>query len=97
MQLRWSEEAAADLERVSDYLFKYTPSRAGELVATLYSAPDVLLRFPHRGRPGRVPGTRELVLTPLPYLIVYCVREDGHNTTVQRSNDYRDVIIVSHT
>jgi plasmid stabilization system protein ParE len=32
MQLRWTEEAAADLERIADYLFKHAPDRAARLV-----------------------------------------------------------------
>ena len=42
MELRWTEEAAADL-----------------------------LTFPYRGREGKKEGTRELVLSPLPYIVVY--------------------------
>jgi len=36
----------------------------------------LLLEFPHRGRPGKKTGTRELVISALPYLIVYTVRGD---------------------
>jgi plasmid stabilization system protein ParE len=28
MQLRWSEEAASDLERITNYLFEETPQHA---------------------------------------------------------------------
>ena len=76
MQLRWTEEAAADLERITDYLFAHAPERAQELVRTIYEAPAGLLKFPHRGRPGKKEGTRELVLSPLPYIVIYAVRED---------------------
>ncbi len=77
MQLRWTEKAANDLERIADYLFQHTPEHASELVRRLYEAPAALLRFPHRGRLGRKDGTRELVLSPLPYIIVYTVRGDA--------------------
>ena len=53
MQLRWSEEAAADLERITNYLFEETPQHAPELVRAIYNAPQALLTFPHRGRPGK--------------------------------------------
>jgi toxin ParE1/3/4 len=76
MQLRWTQEAATDLERIADYLFDHAPDRAEELVHTLYDAPATLLRFPQRGRPGRKEGTRELVVSPLPYLLVYAVRDE---------------------
>jgi len=46
------------------------------LVRTVFDAPAALLIFPHRGRPGKKEGTRELVLSPLPYIVVYAVRGD---------------------
>jgi plasmid stabilization system protein ParE len=63
MQLRWSKEAADDLERISNYLFEETPQHAPELVRAIYKAPSALLTFPRRGRPGKKGSTRELVLT----------------------------------
>jgi toxin ParE1/3/4 len=76
MQLRWTREAAADLERIADYLFQQVPERAAELVRAVYDAPALLLEFPHRGRPGKKAGTRELVISALPYLVVYTVHGD---------------------
>ncbi len=76
MQLRWTEDAANDLERIADYLESHAPDRAPALIRVVYDAPAVLLTFPHRGRPGKREGTRELVLSPLPYVIVYAVRGD---------------------
>jgi toxin ParE1/3/4 len=68
MDLRWTEDAAADLERI--------------LVTKIFNAPGDLLIFPNRGRPGKMPGTRELVLTPLPYLVVY--RIEGESIQILR-------------
>lgn len=76
MQLRWTEQAADDLERIADYLLTHVPDRAPELIRAVYDAPTALLTFPNRGRPGKLAGTRELVLTPLPYVVVYAIRED---------------------
>jgi ParE toxin of type II toxin-antitoxin system, parDE len=36
-----------------------------------------LLMFPNRGRLGKKEGTRELVMSPLPYIVVYTVRGDA--------------------
>ena len=71
MELRWTEEAAADLEHITDYLFQNAPERAAELVRGIYNAPAALLTFPYRGRAGKKEGTRELVLSSLPYIVVY--------------------------
>ena len=76
MHLRWSEAAAADLERIADYLFVHAPTRAPGLVRSIYEAPEALLSLPHRGRPGKKAGTRELLLSPLPWIVVYTVRDD---------------------
>ena len=70
MELRWTQEAAADLERIAEYLFEHTPERAERLVRALYDAPATLLTFPNRGRLGKKEGTRELVMLPLPYIVV---------------------------
>jgi len=48
MRLRWSEEAAGDLERITNYLFEETPRHAPELVRAIYNAPQPLLQFPRR-------------------------------------------------
>jgi len=76
MELRWTEEAAADLERITDYLFDKTPVHAPELARAIYNAPTALLSFPYLGRVGKKQGTRELVLAPLPYLMVYRISGD---------------------
>jgi plasmid stabilization system protein ParE len=70
MKVRWTEAAALDLERIAAYLFENALGRAETLVREIYSAPSSLLTFPHRGRPGKKRGTRELVLSPLPYIVV---------------------------
>ena len=77
MQVRWTEDAYSDLEAAAQYLFEHAGDRAGELVRALYEAPLSLTRFPARGRPGRKHGTRELILTSLPYFIVYRISDDA--------------------
>lgn len=76
MQLRWTEQAADDLEAITDYLFENAPEHAERIVRTLYHAAPSLVEFPYRGRPGRKEGTQELLLLPLPYVIVYNVQAD---------------------
>jgi toxin ParE1/3/4 len=76
MQLRWTEEAAADLDEIADYLFEQTPVHAGRIVLDIYNSPEILTSFPLRGRLGRKAGTRELVLPSLPYILIYTVSDD---------------------
>ncbi len=79
MQLRWTQEAAADLDRIANYFFDNVPERAEQFTRQIYEAPNALLTYPHRGRAGRKAGTRELVMTSLPYIIVYQVIGDTVN------------------
>ena len=53
MQLRWTEAAASDLERIADYLFEKTPENAAQLIRKIYNAPSALESFPNRGRQGK--------------------------------------------
>ena len=76
-ELRWTKEAAADLENIANYLFENTPERAADLVQEIYDAPTAMVTFPYRGRVGRKLGTRELVLSPLPYVVDYQVRGEA--------------------
>ena len=82
MELRWTEAAAEDLERIADYLFESTPLHAARIVRAIYDSPRQLLAFPALGRPGKVEDTREFVLTPLPYVVVYVV--DGEVIHIAR-------------
>jgi toxin ParE1/3/4 len=52
------------------------PDRAKDLIRRVYDAPTSLLTFPHRGRPGKRAGTRELVLAPFAVRVVYTVQAD---------------------
>jgi toxin ParE1/3/4 len=42
----------------------------------LHVVEQLLPNNPHMGRPGRVPGTRELVIPNTPYIVPYRVRGD---------------------
>jgi addiction module RelE/StbE family toxin len=75
-RIRWAPAAADDLQAISEYLKEHLPSLAQSTVRKLYSAACSLKRFSHRGRVGHLPNTRELVMTPMPYMIVYGVERD---------------------
>ena len=89
MHLRWTEAAATDLERIAGYLFSHAPDRAPRLIRSIYEAPETLLSFPHRGRPGKKAGTRELVLSPLLWIVVYTVRTTS-STSFASSTERND-------
>ena len=74
--------AANDLESIANYLYEQNPTSAAQILRRIYHAPAILRQFPNSGRLGRKEGTRELVLTSLPYLIIYKVL--GNNVRLLR-------------
>lgn len=78
MRVRWTVDAADDLERICNFISGIDVDLARHVASQIVSGAGSLAAFPHRGRPGRVDGTRELVLAPLPFLVVYEVHDEVH-------------------
>ena len=74
MRIRWTLPAAEDLEGIKNYLDAHSPQLSESTVRTICARITALKRSPHRGRPGQRSGTRELPLSPLPYVVVYVVK-----------------------
>ena len=77
MRILWSLEAVADLENIVDYIRRDNPAAGQRVGQTIYDRVTVLVTFPHSGRLGRVEGTREFPLPPLPFIAVYRVLENA--------------------
>jgi addiction module RelE/StbE family toxin len=77
MSVRWSPEAAADFEGIVEYIRQQNPSAADRVAHSLYDSVVSLETFPNHGRPGRISATRELVLAPLPFVVIYRVNLDA--------------------
>jgi len=71
MNVRWAPRAADDLERIVRYIQQDDPEAAYRVAQVIYERAEGLRILPKRGRPGRVEGTRELILPSLPFIIVY--------------------------
>jgi addiction module RelE/StbE family toxin len=76
MQLRWSPAAVEDLSRIIEYIRQENAPAAQRIAKTIYESAGSLKSFPNKGRNGRVEGTREIPLPPLPFVIVYRIRRD---------------------
>jgi toxin ParE1/3/4 len=77
MRIRWTPAAAADLDHISNYLEERHPGYQRPTIRKLYEGIRSLKESPHRGRPGREDGTRELLFPPLPYVAVYRVNQQS--------------------
>jgi toxin ParE1/3/4 len=76
MQVRWSPAAAEDFFRIIEYIRQENPPAAQRIARTIYESAGSLKSFPYQGRTGRVDGTRELPLPPLPFVLVYRLVKD---------------------
>jgi toxin ParE1/3/4 len=70
----WSPRAIGHLVDLRAYIARENPGAASRTAATLLAAVDRLAQLPNLGRPGRVSGTRELVVPGTPYVVPYRLR-----------------------
>lgn len=83
--LRWTKRALRRLDQIGARISEDSPAAAARVVARLVAAADALAEHPAMGRPGRLEGTRELVLADVPYILPYRV-----------GPEYVDILTVMH-
>lgn len=76
MRVEWLRATLDNLNTAAEYIARDNPAAAAHTVAAIVNAVENLKRFPASGRPGRVSGTRELVVSGTPYIVPYRVRGD---------------------
>ena len=74
MRLRWLRTALRSLDDEATYISEDDPAAALRVVQRVIQAVGLLEEQPGLGRPGRVPGTRELLVPRTRYLVPYRVR-----------------------
>ena len=77
MRVRWLRTALRNLDAEAGYVAHDDPAAARLVVARVLAAVAMLADQPAVGRPGRVPGTRELVVLKTRYIVPYRVRGDA--------------------
>jgi toxin ParE1/3/4 len=77
VRVRWLRAARANLDAEAQYIARDNPSAATRVVLSIIEAVERLRTHPASGRPGRVIGTRELVVPGTPYIVPYRVRGSG--------------------
>jgi toxin ParE1/3/4 len=73
VRLVWSAPAMSDRIAIFDYITSDNPRVAVAVDERIRSQAEHLKRFPEAGRPGRISGTRELVIHRTPYIAAYRV------------------------
>ena len=72
LRLEWTDEAAADLERIVDYISDFNLEAAISLRNRLLGCAERLPEYPYLFPRGRMPGTREALAHPN-YILIYRV------------------------
>lgn len=76
MEVYWLRTALRNLREESEYIAAENPAAATLVAKRIRAAVSLLSENPALGRPGRVTGTRELVVPKTRYLIPYRVRQE---------------------
>jgi toxin ParE1/3/4 len=75
MKVVWTRKASRHLRAAYDYWASETSYESADtMLDRVFTAVELLERFPEAGRRGRVAGTRELVVTPTPFVVAYRAR-----------------------
>lgn len=76
MEVIWFKRAIWDLKSVKDYIGQDNSLAAQQIVQRIKNKVFLLSEQPGIGRPGRVPGTKELLVDQTPYVLPYRVRDN---------------------
>ncbi len=71
VRVRFTATALRNLSAIGEYIARDDSESAVSVVGRVYDAARELARHPGKGRPGRIAGTRELLIPGLPYIVVY--------------------------
>jgi toxin ParE1/3/4 len=77
LRVKWLKRALLDLDEVEAYVSLDNPGAAAGVVLKIIKAVSFLKEHPGMGRVGRIPGTKELVVTDTPYIVPYRVKDDS--------------------
>ena len=75
MRIRWFRQALLDLDQIETYIAEDSPAIAVDVIIKRIKAVSLLGAQQGIGRTGRVPGTKELIVPGLPYIIPYRVKD----------------------
>ncbi|MCX7089874.1 MAG: type II toxin-antitoxin system RelE/ParE family toxin [Legionellales bacterium] len=76
MKIRWLEDSIQDLISLRQYIEQENPAAAKRVAKIIIQSVNLLLDQPGIGRAGRVPNSRELVVTGTPFLVPYRIKNN---------------------
>lgn len=75
MKIQITKPATADLQEIENYIRQDNSTAAARMILRVLEAIEYLLTYPNMGRVGRVPKTKELVISGTPFIVVYQLRQ----------------------
>jgi toxin ParE1/3/4 len=70
----WTEQATRQLDQAHDYIaLSNGEDVAARIALQIVTSVEQLSAFPMSGRTGRVPGTRQLVISNTPFIAAYTI------------------------
>ncbi|HZS48756.1 MAG TPA: type II toxin-antitoxin system RelE/ParE family toxin [Blastocatellia bacterium] len=75
MIVKWLQSALDNLDHISIFIAQDNPDAAKRVVAKIQQDIAIIASYPASGRQGRVPGTREMIVSGTPYIIIYRIHE----------------------
>ena len=72
--LVWLQRAIQDRDAQLDYIAQDNPMAAVSQGDRIAEQIEILQQHPQMGRPGRKQGTRELVISRTPFIVVYRIK-----------------------
>ena len=76
LNIRWLESAIESINNEANYLAEMHPKLAKQLIKQVTEQIKELAQNSHLGRPGRIPGTRELSIDGYLYIALYRVKKN---------------------
>jgi toxin ParE1/3/4 len=75
--IEWAEQAIRQLDQAHEYItLSNSEDVAARITMHIVNSIQQLATFPMSGRPGRVPGTRELVIANTPFVVAYTIEQE---------------------
>lgn len=84
MRVVWLAQARANRADAIVYIAQESPRAALDQLDEIERQTDTLAAYPDSGRPGRAPGTRELVINRTRFVLVYRVRPEAGRVEILR-------------
>jgi addiction module RelE/StbE family toxin len=77
LSIEWRSRALDDIASAQNYLSDRNPEAARRILERILQRSRELEDFPEMGKPGRLQGTRELLVPGSPYVLIYRIGCDA--------------------